>query len=656
MGRSAPPDVGIGLQGGEALLPLPRADRAAGPDDPRSRRRFVTAVSIGVVVVLVPYLWVLCDLWTRSPSLFRTAWANGYASNFYDLQTRAMLHGHLYVATGVLGPEGFVHGGHQYTYFGIFPSLLRLPLLAVTSSLDGKLTAPSILLAWMVTACFVPLLIWRIRTAVRGSDALGRAEAASYGVLVATVLGGTVLMALAANPWVFTEDIAWSVALTIGTLWSLLAVMQQPRWSRVWVSAALILAAVLTRGSTGYACVIGAFAVALWFGMGRGAVAHRRWWLPMALAGLIPLGVSCAVDLAKFGILFGLAESDQLLYKSFGVKGSYFGLHFLPSTLTAYFQPAGLRFRSVLPFITLPSAPARPIGGIRLYGSDWVASVPAAMPLLFLLSLWGTVTAIRPSRHSPVPVRIVLATAAAAGTTVLVYGWVANRFVGDLVPFLVAASAVGMVDIWRRRVGTRRRRSLVALSAITALGVFGIAANLGVAVSFQENWSTQQVRNLVEAQNAISKVTGHPLAGVATRGGSLPTSAAAGQLFIAGDCDALYMANGISFGVPASGRAAELDAAALGLSWVPVERGPSISRTVTIQARGPLPAHGGPVRLAVVGGGGEASTLSVVPTGPTTIQFTMRGPLGTSVSKPMRVDVGKSYPVAVLCCRKLAKS
>ncbi len=465
------PRLDRGPQGGPPprVAPTDTVLPSRGPGNRASKQRFVVAVSIGVAVVAIPYLWVLSDLWTRSPSLFRTAWTNGYASNFYDLQTRAMMHGHLYVSPGALGPEAFVHGGHEYTYFGIFPSLLRLPVFAVTSSLDGKLTALSLLLAWITTALFTSSLLWRIRTTARGSAPLGRAEAATYGVLVATVMGGSVLMALSANPWVFTEDIAWSVALTIGTLWSLLGVMQRPSWGGVVVSGALILAAVLTRGSTGYACALGAFGVALWFAVGQRATTCRQWWLPVSLAGLIPLGISCAIDLAKFGILFGLAESDQLLYKNFGIKGSYFGIHFLPSTLVAYFQPTGLRLRAVFPFITLPSAQARSVGGASLYGRDWIASVPAAMPLLFLLSIWGTVTAFRPSRSSSsVRLRIVLAVAAAAGATVLVYGWVANRFVGDLVPVLVAASAVGTVDIWRRLAQTGRRRRLAVLSAITA--------------------------------------------------------------------------------------------------------------------------------------------------------------------------------------------
>ena len=58
--------------------------------------------------------------------------------NFYDLQARAMFHGHLDLPNGPMGIEAFVHDGRDYTYFGIFPSLLRMPILLVTNSLRRR--------------------------------------------------------------------------------------------------------------------------------------------------------------------------------------------------------------------------------------------------------------------------------------------------------------------------------------------------------------------------------------------------------------------------------------------------------------------------------------------------------------------------------------
>ena len=158
-----------------------------------------------------------------------------------------MFHGHLYLPHGSLGIEGFLHNGHEYTYFGLFPSILRMPVLLVTSRLDRTLTAPSMLLSWVVTGVFTSMLLWRLRLMVRGHAILGRAEAASYGLFVAVVGGGSVLIYLAASPFVYNEDFAWSVALTVASLFALLGVLERPSWRRVLAAGFLILLANLNR-------------------------------------------------------------------------------------------------------------------------------------------------------------------------------------------------------------------------------------------------------------------------------------------------------------------------------------------------------------------------------------------------------------------------
>ena len=146
---------------------------------------------------------------------------------------------------GSLGIEAFVIGGHDYMYFGPFSALLRMPILAFTHSLDGKLTAPSMLLAWLVTGLFSSLLLWRIRVLMRGSAALGRAEAAGLGVLLATVMCGSTLMFLAAYPAAYEEALAWGVAMTVGALFALLGVLERPSAGRVVGACTLTLGAVL---------------------------------------------------------------------------------------------------------------------------------------------------------------------------------------------------------------------------------------------------------------------------------------------------------------------------------------------------------------------------------------------------------------------------
>ncbi len=94
------------------------------------------AVGIGALVATTLYLWVLGGLLDNRPF-----------SNFYDIQARALLHGHVDVPAGSLGIEAFVEGSRHYMYFPPGPAFLRMPIFAITDSLDGRLTPLSMLLA-----------------------------------------------------------------------------------------------------------------------------------------------------------------------------------------------------------------------------------------------------------------------------------------------------------------------------------------------------------------------------------------------------------------------------------------------------------------------------------------------------------------------------
>ena len=427
----------------------------------RGRRRFTWAAVIAIAVTAVPFVWILFSDWGPF-QLLRPA---VYQDNFYDLQARAMFHGHLSLPNGSLGLEGFVYDGRTYTYFGLFPSIIRMPILLVTSSLDGRLTAPYMLLAWLLTGLFASLTLWRVRFLVRGDSAMGRAEASAFGVLVAAIMGGTIWMLLAATPFVFNEDIAWSICLTLGSIFLLLGVIERPSWGRVIASGVLILCANLDRSTTGWACAVGAGFIALWFLLGLGGRENRRWFVPVLAAGVIPLVVSCIVNYSKFGVLFGVSNFEQVWthYNAYRRKflaanhDAEEGTIFVPTNIVTYFRPDGLGFSRVFPYLTLPASPPTALGGVlfdRLYRT---ASLPASSPLLFLLSIWGLVTAFRPKSIGKVArTRLLLLAAGSAGAALMLWGYIAPRYLGDFVPFLVLASAVAVADIFRRLEGRRR--------------------------------------------------------------------------------------------------------------------------------------------------------------------------------------------------------
>ena len=367
------------------------AQRTKGPV-----RRFRMIALAAISAAAVPYLWVLWDLWNGTLDPLRTDGPINLSTPAYDVQARAMLHGHLSLPNGI-GLESFIHDGRIYTYFGIFPSLLRLPVFLFTSSLDGRLTAISLFGAWLVTATFSTLLLWRIRIVIRGDAPLGWAEAISYGALLFSILSGSVLVFLASEPNVFSEDLAWGVALACGSVFALLGVIERPSWGRIAASGVLILLTNLNRATSGYACVLGALLIAAWFAFGRAGTDNRRWSLPMMLVGLVPLAVGCVIDWAKFGIFFGFPASEQLLYKAYGLSGGYFSLRFLPDTLMAYVDPTHLRLSRIFPYITFPAYLTQTPDS-AIFNEGPTASVLPSVPLLFGAGVWGVITTFAPGR------------------------------------------------------------------------------------------------------------------------------------------------------------------------------------------------------------------------------------------------------------------
>ncbi len=620
------------------------AGAGAGPHD-RGLRRFVAAVVIGFGAVTVPYLLVLWDLWTGRFDVFRQL----NPDNFYDLQGHAMLEGHLWVPKGSLGIEAFIHGGRDYTYFGLFPSLIRLPVLAFTQAFDGRLTAPSMLIAWFVTGIFASLLLWRVRVLLRGDAAIGMAEAVASGVTLAALTGGSVLVYLASSPKVSHEDLAWSVALTVAAVFALLGVLERPSWGRVGASGVLVLAASLDRAPTGYACCLAAAFIAGWFALPRNRSTSRRWILPMALVAVVPLTLMGLVNWSKLGTPFGLSEADQVWTQVNHHRrqylaasgGSGFGLQFLPSTLTAYLQPGGAHFQSAFPWITLPTSPAHTVGNVILDNTLPTDSFTASMPLITILAAWGTVSAFRPRPIGRVALtRVLLIAMVAATSGVLLFGYVADRYLADFLPFLMLAGCVGLVDVWRRLEGRGRAAIAGGLAVVVVLGGIGIWANVGAALTPSSIWTNAQAKKFLTTQLAISPGA---TASMVRTGDRLPYFAPAGTVFAISNCSGLYVSTGFGYAtVPPQQLMHE--------TWDPVEQGPGINHLVQVEFHHRILPSDPAVTLLTWG----RTRVLLVPSGVNSVRTVVEDPGGPSgvwpplSAAPHAVTPGVAFYVEIM--------
>jgi hypothetical protein len=134
------------------------------------------------------------------------------------------------------------------------------------------------------------------------------------------------------------------------------------------------------------------------------------------------------------------------------------------------------------------------------------------------------------------------------------------------------------------------------------VALFEVVANVGIAVTPTEEWSTAQVERYVQAQRWVGGITGNPLRSYARTGSSLPGWAPADELFVVGNCDGLYVSNGEDYSTVPSDQAARK-------TWMTVALGPRFAHRFQVSVAGAEPS--GTVQL--VRAGGTATSLRSMP-------------------------------------------
>ena len=444
---------------------------------------------------------------------------------------------------GSLGIEGFLHDGHEYLYFGPLPAALRLPIAAFTQSLYGRLTAPSMALAWIVGAVFVSLIVWRIRDMVTPGRLLRRVDLVAGAAFIAIVLGGSPLSLLAATPWAYTEALIWAFAMAIGALYALLGVVQEPSGGRILATGLLTLGAMLSRVTAGWGCGLAVIGVGVLIAFSPSRRHHRSAAVWIIAAGAVPLMIGMAINIAKFRHPI-LIPFDQQVWTARSAArqavladGGVTGLRFLPSTLVNYLRPDGVRFSPVFPFLSPPAEPARSVGGVLLDMRYRTPSATAFMPLLFVLAVVGAFVIARPrAAIGRASLRIPVLGALSITTGILLVGYIGPRYIVEFLPVLVVAGAAGLfavlagIETW-----SRPRRVLLGAGAVV-VALFGAAANVatGLTIGAGDGGRIDVARLRRSAEERLRPHRNAPRSerhGTETR---LPTDSAPDELFIVG--------------------------------------------------------------------------------------------------------------------------
>ncbi len=550
-------------------------------DTSPGRRAFVIGCVIGGLVALIGFVIML----HASPGgLFRRE----TFANFYDAQADSWLHGRWDVPAADLYIEGFRFGDKTYTYFGAWPSILRLPVLAVSGGPYGHLTGISMVLAFAVALTGVGTLQWRLREMFRPRRPVGRGEAILAGAVVVAAGLGTSLLFLASRAWVYHEAILWGAAWAIVAYERVIAFMMRPSRARLIGAAVFGGLAFLSRASVGMGPLLalglillgrlvraahqrwsarpkaegsaepdepkrGFFGRLDWLG---GADDGRSWILPVFFAGLVPGLIYAYVNWSRFGTPFSVPWTHQVLalinphHREIldANGGTYFGLKFAPTTLVHYLRPDALSFDALFPWVTFPRFTTPVLGSAKFDTLDPSTSIVASMPALVVLAIFGIIAVVLPRfgrTREAAWLRVPLLGALGGVVLTVAISYVANRYLGDWVPLLILAALIGLQVLLRRAEEPRHRRASRAwITVVAVLAVFGIWVNGGLGLIYARLYMPQHDTDrlaMLEVQHALDVGGPHSVG----RSATLPTKpAAGGTTWIVGDCDSMYWSDG----------------------------------------------------------------------------------------------------------------
>ncbi len=597
------------------------------------RRRFLTAAGIGAALATVVFVLVL-------QSGRDGVFDRDLLGNFYDGQARALLDGHIDVDPDIPGFEGFRIGDETHIYQGIAPTLVRLPLLAATDRFDGRLTGLSMTLGFVSAMAAVIAAGWLMRRCVRGDAPLGRLEAACTAVATFGIGGGSLLF-LASKAWVYHEALVWGSATCLASLTLLMYWLDGCGRGSAGRGVAMLVPAVLlagvtinTRTSIGLAPIaaLGLVSLCLLVAIAAPRLAPRveriSGWSParsttapgaslavVVVGVLLSMVLYTGVNQARFGSPFSvpldrqaLVATDVARQEALAANGnSLFGLQYAPSVLVQVLRPDGIGLSGAFPYLEFPSTRPAVLGDAVFAELDWSGSVPASQPMLLIAGLFGLVVLVAPRRalrraaergattddaaERIAALRIPVVGAAVGGAVIVVFGYIAQRYLTDLFPVAALLGLVGLTALGALAApaasldraehearadaeavadggdadagagagadagaatatgaGARapRRPAVIAgVAVLVVTSLWTVAAHVGMALQYGFEVSPGVTEIDRAAWLRLQERLGGSFEIVEVASSDeLPPAERVGRLAIVGDCDALYRSNG----------------------------------------------------------------------------------------------------------------
>lgn len=430
------------------------------------------------------YLFGWATRWTFNP----TTTSNQIQNSFFTEQARSILRGHLWINQQAHPWECFFVDEKCYGYFGIAPSLFRIPLVVIGGSRIEENAAFFIALASGIAIWAVVDLSRRMLHATGGEQSTW----APWSMASASLLIGPAgLLLLLMDPYVYQESLAWAAA---GTLVAANYVFRwwQSRSPHLLVVATIAL--VVASGARPTPAFVGAVvAMGLWTTTRKENHRDSRTNTRLLAMAFVPIVTTFGVMMLKFGTPLPPTDSYEsrmtrdIQYVATINPGPSSGVKIIPTTLFAYMRPDALRFESSPPFVKLRFGnPAWGVGYERIaflppLPKDYLyvertTSLVALTPLGVAAVIGALAISIRKPRRR---IHLILFVSATVQPFIMLMTWgVSLRYLADFYP-LVALSIAILVPL-AAKLGSQssqaRRLTTTFVALLTAWSLWVIPA------------------------------------------------------------------------------------------------------------------------------------------------------------------------------------
>jgi hypothetical protein len=464
-----------------------RADKGERVGSLLSRRTVFT----GLLVVIAAYY-----LFLFSNGTFKL-FAPEMLDRVFDSMLVHLLHGEFTVDPRAIDFEGFTRNGKTYTYFGVFPAVLRLVAMPFTDVARAELARLSCLAAVVI---FVALQLRMLLIAHNSLPLARRIPWLLTVMTAATVLSGPQLYILGAA-YVWLEPVLWSAALA--ALFNLVVLRTALGGDGDLRSRDLVLLAVLaglainTRPTIGVALYLGTVLLVMWTAwrrhFGEQGLSARTRPLRTAIGALLrdPRILLPIAALGLMGVVVGVVNFERwgnpLTFADFHVN---YWIHHSPDRLAALenygeINPGriwigALYYATGIPRVIRDVPPFDVYLRARYVDIESPPIIPLLTnPLTILLAgiglyrLWS-----RPQLQADGAAILRLALIGNASAVVLIFmaSGLSMRYRFDLAPFMTLAAFVGYRSISLTAAESSeawRKRLHIAAVGLCVLGIVG---------------------------------------------------------------------------------------------------------------------------------------------------------------------------------------